>query len=172
MAIKGERSLSQLSRMANLCLRLKADLEGNTISSPTPPPTPPTLQQEHTIDTDNTDEANRYQRGVNFHQILRVTPAEAGHPRDSLAANAESSTINSLGAGSAQTDCRLSHPTCRAGSLVLTKAAGTGLSGGPGAETDNISGGQGREGASQNARCVTPGQELRTGSNNTGNISY
>jgi hypothetical protein len=56
------------------------------------------LQQEHTIDTDNTDEANRYQRGVNFHQILRVTPAEAGHPRDSLAANAESSTINSLGA--------------------------------------------------------------------------
>jgi hypothetical protein len=69
-----------------------------------------------------------------------VTPAKAGHLGDSLAANAESSIINSLGTDLAQTNCRLSHFTCCVGSLVLTKAAGTGLLGGPGAETDNISG--------------------------------
>jgi hypothetical protein len=143
--------------MANICLRLKTDLEGNTLSpsSPTPPLTPPVLQQEYIIGTDNTDEARR--------------------PRDSLAVthNTERSTINDPGASSAQTgDCRPSDPTC-AGSLVLTKTAGTELSGGPGAETDNIARGQGREGASQSAHCVTPGQELRTGlSNNTGNFSY
>jgi hypothetical protein len=153
------------------------DLEGSTSSSPSsltlPLTTPPALQQERTIDTNftteecNTDEANQYQSGLNVHQSLHVAPAEADHPSHSLAG-----TITDLGAGSAQAgDYRPSHSTCRAGSLTLTEAAGTGLSGGPRAETDNIARGQGREGASQNTYCVTPGQETRL-SNAIGNFLY
>jgi hypothetical protein len=56
---------------------------------------------------------------------------------------------------------------------MLIKAAGTGLLRGLRAKTDNIFKGQGKKEASQNARYVTPGQELITGlSNNTGNILY
>jgi hypothetical protein len=148
MAIKGERSLPQLSITASLCLRLKTDLEGN----PTPPPTPPELQQGYTIGECNTDEANQYQSGVNFHQSPQVGPAGAYHSRDWLTVvqNAPSSTtITDLGAGSIG-DCNPSHPTCSAGSLMPVEAAGTRLSEGPGVETDNT------------ASCVT-GQELRMG---------
>lgn len=175
-AIEGERSLPQLRHITGLCHRFKTHVEGN----PTPPPTSPALQQEYAIDKTteecNTDVANQHQSGVNFHQSLCVTPAEADHSRDSPAVthNAESSaTITYLGARSAQTgDCRPSHLTCSAGSLTLAEVAGTGLSGGQ-AETNNAISGQGREGASATAHCVAPDMGLRTGlSNSTGNISY
>jgi hypothetical protein len=86
---------------------------------PTPPTTPLALQHDH-IDTDFiTGERNRDDNA--------------------------STTITNLGAGSGR---HPSHPTCSAGSLTLTEAAGTGLSEGPRVETDNT------------ASCVA-GQELR-----------
>jgi hypothetical protein len=56
---------------------------------------------------------------------------------------------------------------------VLTKTIGTGLSESPRAKTDNITRGQGKEGASQSVYYIIPGQELKTGlSNIIGNFSY
>jgi hypothetical protein len=154
MTVKGESSLPQLPLAANLCLQLKTELEGN----PTPPPTPPALQQEYTVEEHNTDKANQYQSGVN----PQVGPAGAYHSRDRLTVvqNAPSSTaITDLGAGSIG-DCNPSHPACGAGSLMPVEAAGTGLL-------------EGLGGASQDTPSLTSGQELRTGlRNNTGNISY
>jgi hypothetical protein len=91
----------------------------------TPPTTPQALQQDHTIGTDFiTGECNRD-------------------------GNASTAIIN-LGASSSQAgNCHPSHPTCSAGSLTLSEAAGTELSEGLGVETDNT------------ASCVTD-QELRT----------
>ena len=146
MGIKGERSLPQLSTTARFCCRLKTDLESN----PTPPPTLPALQQRYTIGECNTDEANHYQSGVDFHQNPQVRPAGAYHSRNWLTVvqnTPSSTTITDPGAGSIG-ECNLSHPTGSADSLMPVEAAGTGLSEGPGVEADNT------------ATCVI-GQELR-----------
>ena len=161
-------------------VRVRPDI-AITPGTPTPPTTPPTLQQVYAIDTClateecSTAQVNQNQSGANFHQSLRVATAVTNPSTETLnITHFTSSTTTNLSAASAQaSDPSIPYSTCNASSLTLIEAAGREVSGSPGAEMDNPARGQGKEGASQDARCETPRQELRTGlSHNTGNISY